>query len=60
MHLARMELVIAFEEIHKRISDYRLDPARPAVQHMSQVRGVESLPILFTPFTPVLEGASRP
>ena len=49
MHLARMELRIAFDEIHKRIPDYRLDPAHPPVQHMSQVRGVESLRIVFTP-----------
>jgi cytochrome P450 len=48
-HLARIELTIALEEIHRRIPDYRLDPGQPALSHASQVRGVVQLPILFTP-----------
>ena len=48
-HLARIELTIALEEIHRRIPDYRLDPGQPALSHASQVRGVVKLPILFTP-----------
>lgn len=48
-HLARVELKIAMEEIHKRIPDYRLDPANPAVVLPSQVRGFARLPLLFTP-----------
>lgn len=48
-HLARLELRVAFDAIHRRIPDYRMDPGRPPVQHMSQVRGVESLHITFTP-----------
>jgi hypothetical protein len=46
-HLARVELRIALEEIHRRIPDYRL--TAPVVQHPSQVRGVVALPIAFTP-----------
>jgi cytochrome P450 len=48
-HLARVELRIALEEIHRRIPDYRPDPRRPSVSHSSQVRGVVQLPIVFTP-----------
>lgn len=45
-HLARLELRIAFEELHRRIPDYRLDPDRPPVRHLSQVKGVVSLPLI--------------
>jgi cytochrome P450 len=45
-HLARIELNIAFEEWHKRYPDYRLHPEKPYKKHLSQVRGVESLPLL--------------
>ncbi len=45
-HLARLELRVAFEEIHKRMPDYRLDPADPPVRHLSQVKGVVSLPLI--------------
>ncbi|GAB3273926.1 cytochrome P450 [Kineosporia babensis] len=48
-HLARIELRIAMEELHRRIPDYRLDPADPAVVLPSQVRGFARLPLLFTP-----------
>jgi cytochrome P450 len=48
-HLARIELKIAMEELHKRIPDYRLDPEDPAVVLPSQVRGFARLPLLFTP-----------
>lgn len=51
-HLARVELRIAMEEIHKRIPDYRSDPEDPAVVLPSQVRGFARLPLLFTPVTP--------
>jgi cytochrome P450 len=46
-HLARVELRIAFEEIHKRLPDYEL--AGPPVFHSSQARGVLSMPLKFTP-----------
>jgi cytochrome P450 len=45
-HLARLELRIAFEELHRRIPDYRLDPADPPVRHLSQVKGVVRLPLI--------------
>jgi cytochrome P450 len=45
-HLARIELTIAFEEWHTRYPDYRLHPEKPYKKHLSQVRGVESLPLL--------------
>ncbi|HTK61107.1 MAG TPA: cytochrome P450 [Pseudonocardia sp.] len=48
-HLARIELTIALEEIHRRIPDYRLIPERPPVLHPSQVRGFVQMPIAFTP-----------
>ncbi len=45
-HLARVELRVAFAELHRRFPDYRLDPADPPVRHLSQVKGVERLPLL--------------
>lgn len=50
-HLARLELTLALEEIHKRIPDYALVPDNPPVMHSSQVRGCAKLPITFTPST---------
>lgn len=44
-HLARLELRVAFEELHRRIPDYRLDPDNPPERHLSQVKGVVSLPL---------------
>jgi cytochrome P450 len=48
-HLARIELIVAMQEIHRRIPDYRLDPDDPPVWHPAQTRGVVKMPILFTP-----------
>jgi cytochrome P450 len=48
-HLARIELRIALEELHRRIPDYRLAPDQPVLAHPSQVRGVIRMPITFTP-----------
>lgn len=48
-HLARVELRIALEEIHRRIPDYRLDPDETPTTHGSQTRGVLRMPIIFTP-----------
>ncbi|WP_040801093.1 cytochrome P450 [Nocardia higoensis] len=48
-HLARIELRIALEELHRRIPDYDLVESDPPVLHASQVRGCARLPIRFTP-----------
>ncbi|HEY1974424.1 MAG TPA: cytochrome P450 [Pseudonocardia sp.] len=48
-HLARVELAIAFEELHRRIPDYRLDPEEQTISHPSQTRGVIRMPIRFSP-----------
>ncbi|MGW0024660.1 cytochrome P450 [Rhodococcus sp. NPDC003383] len=48
-HLARIELTIALEELHRRIPDYSLIAEDPPVLHASQVRGCMRLPIRFTP-----------
>ncbi|WP_109529511.1 MULTISPECIES: cytochrome P450 [Nocardia] len=48
-HLARIELKLALEEIHRRIPDYDLVESDPPVMHSSQVRGCTRLPIVFTP-----------
>jgi cytochrome P450 len=47
-HLARIELRIALEELHRRIPDYALDPNEPPTVLPSQVRGVARMPIVFT------------
>ena len=50
-HLGRVELVIALEELHRRIPDYQLvDSDRPEF-HATQVRGCKRMPITFTPET---------
>ncbi|MCE3550855.1 cytochrome P450 [Pseudonocardia sp. RS11V-5] len=46
-HLARIEIRTALEEIHRRMPDYELDG--DPVFHHSQVRGLEALPLRFTP-----------
>jgi hypothetical protein len=48
-NLARVELTVALEELHRRIPDYRVDSERPPVLHHSQVRGVRELHLTFTP-----------
>jgi cytochrome P450 len=50
-HLARIELRVALEEIHRRIPDYALDPDEGPTVLPSQVRSVARLPIVFTPAT---------
>jgi cytochrome P450 len=49
-HLARLELRVAMETLHRRIPDYRLDPDRPpGYRNTAPVRCVDPLPLLFTP-----------
>jgi cytochrome P450 len=45
-HLARQELLIGLTEWHKRIPDYRLDPAIPVREHGGQV-GLDNLPLIW-------------
>jgi cytochrome P450 len=48
-HLARVELRVALEEIHRRLPDYALDPAEPPLLKLHQVKGVDRLKLRFTP-----------
>jgi cytochrome P450 len=49
-HLARLELRVAMDALHRRIPDYRLDAGRPpGYRNAAPVRCVEPLPLLFTP-----------
>ncbi len=48
-HLGRLELIVALEELHRRIPDYQLVESDPPVFHSSQVRGCARMPITFTP-----------
>lgn len=45
-HLARIEMRLAFTKFHERFPHYRLDPARPPKVHLSQIKGVETLPLV--------------
>ncbi|MBO0728459.1 MAG: cytochrome P450 [Acidimicrobiaceae bacterium] len=42
-HLARMELIVAMEEIHRRIPTYRLKPGTTPKRHTGMERGTEEL-----------------
>ena len=44
-HLARLELRIALEEIHRLMPDYRVSDGESIVRHAAQVRGVDRLPL---------------
>jgi cytochrome P450 len=46
MHLARSEMRIALEEIHRLVPSYRLDPAQPTLRHTGYTRGVDRLHLL--------------
>jgi len=45
-HLARRELKVAFEEWHKRIPNYRLDPSVPVMEHGAMI-GIDALSLLW-------------
>jgi cytochrome P450 len=47
-HLARLELRVALEELHRRIPDYRLAPGTELV-YSPGIRQADHLPIVFTP-----------
>lgn len=47
--LARLEMKVVLEEIHRRIPDYQVDLDRCSRMHSGNVRGYESMPMTFTP-----------
>ncbi len=49
--LARLEIRVAFEEVLKRMKNFRLDPAHPEPRHQTSyiLRGLEELHITFEP-----------
>ena len=48
-HLARVELVVAIEEWHKRIPDYRIEAGAKITQHVAGVAGLDTLPLVWDP-----------
>jgi cytochrome P450 len=48
-HLARMELRVAIETLHRRLPDYRPDPDGTPGYRNKTVRCVDPLPLVFTP-----------
>jgi cytochrome P450 len=49
-HLARLELRVALDTLHRRIPDYRPDPERATgYRNSAPVRCVDPLPLVFTP-----------
>jgi cytochrome P450 len=46
IHLARAELRIAMEEIHRLVPAYRIDETRPPIRHSGYVRGIDRLHLL--------------
>jgi cytochrome P450 len=46
-HLARLEIRVAFEELHRRLPRYTLDPDRPPIHHLGVVNGVRELHIRY-------------
>lgn len=50
LHLARLELKIAYEELHRRIPRFELDPdAPPPHEHLGQAWGVTDVHLTFAP-----------
>ena len=47
-HLARLELRVALEELHRRLPDYALPPDTQLI-YADGLRTVENLPLMFTP-----------
>lgn len=44
IHLARLEIRVAYEELFKRFPNFEIDPARATRSILSNVRGVNTLP----------------
>ncbi len=45
-HLARLELKVAMEEIHRMIPTYRVDESEPITRHFGYVRGIDNLHLI--------------
>jgi cytochrome P450 len=50
-HLARMEMRVAYEELHRRIPGFRLDETKSPQDHLGLAWGTENVHILFEPGT---------
>jgi cytochrome P450 len=48
-HLARMEMRVAYEELYRRIPDFRLDESNPPRDHLGLAWGTENVHITFEP-----------
>lgn len=48
-HLARVELRVAFEELHRRLPDYRHAPGGTVRRNLGHIKAVLELPLVFTP-----------
>ena len=48
-HLARLELQTAFEEFHRRIPDYRIEPGAAVRFHAAGILGADVLPLQWDP-----------
>jgi cytochrome P450 len=46
-HLARIELKVAYEEIHKRIPNYEFEPGAEVHRHADNVHGVDRVPLVW-------------
>jgi cytochrome P450 len=46
-HLARVEMQIAYEEMLKRLPEFRLNPNRPPVFHGGHVVGIDELHLVW-------------
>jgi len=46
-HLARIELRIAYEEMHHRLPTYRLAPDAVVQRHADNVHGVDRVPLVW-------------
>jgi cytochrome P450 len=47
-HLARIELKVAMQEFHKRVSDYELQDGVPVTYHAAGVIGLDNVPVRWT------------
>jgi hypothetical protein len=50
--LARLEMRVSLEEIHRRLPDYEVDLGACRRMHAGNVRGYDSVPMTFTPGRP--------